>query len=591
MGSHGKASIFEAAVSAMASSGGWARIAEVPPSTLWSGPCAEIGLLRRRLYSDLVEPRLRALGNAVPDWQRWGTRIIRCRVTDTRTESLHLDDPAAVLFDDDQAAAARPDNRLTMVVGSAGSGKSRVLVERLVATLRQRRSTADVLVTTFNTKVIDQLADWFEQSIGRFETAPNRSRKTEGQTLFTSPSGWTVQFLNWDKVPSRLFSVPHQDLSSGEKEFESVLARCADDPDIAALLKSQPYVTARFLDEELRTVVYGLQATTLEKYLQVERTRRPHRPTAQSRRVIWRLLEQRNPAFVDQRILALAAKRPTRTFSHIFVDECQDMVGADFSLLVRLTDSPQQIVCFGDEAQAGHIGASYRRPGSLGSARWKVHALDGSYRLPIRVCEAVAPLATAIGDQRRRIGKAALRDGEQPDGVDLVEPDAVKSAVLGVRPIVLAGPSDSIQRQFREVCAAFRGLLHERPMSERIAWAAEGDDFATQMLSNALVANCLEGYRIQRDTIRGVKGLERPLVVWSTRSTMPGASTAAEWAYALMTRTTGLLVVVLSVKATETSKAIVGRLRADRLLFWDSEAKHRFDECGELVGGPADPLA
>jgi hypothetical protein len=128
-------------------------------------------------------------------------------------------------------------------------------------------------------------------------------------------------------------------------------------------------------------------------------------------------------------------------------------------------------------------------------------------------------------------------------------------------------------------------------MSERLAWAAEGDDFATQLLNDALVANCLEGYRIQRDTIRGVKGLERPLVVWSTRSTMPGASTAAEWAYALMTRTTGLLVVVLSVKATETSKAIVGRLRADRLLFWDSEAKHRFDECCELVGSPADPLA
>jgi hypothetical protein len=184
-----------------------------------------------------------------------------------------------------------------------------------------------------------------------------------------------------------------------------------------------------------------------------------------------------------------------------------------------------------------------------------------------------------------------VRDGEPPDGVDLVEPDAVKSAVLGVRPIVLAGPKDSIHRQFLEVCTAYRGLLHERPMGERIAWAAEGDDFATKMLNDALVADCLEGYRVQRDTIRGVKGLERPLVVWSTRSTMPGASTAAEWAYAVMTRTTGLLVVVLSVEATETSKAIVGRLRPDRLLFWNPEARHRYDECRKMVGSAADPLA
>ena len=58
-----------------------------------------------------------------------------------------------------------------------------------------------------------------------------------------------------------------------------------------------------------------------------------------------------------------------------------------------------------------------------------------------------------------------------------------------------------------------------------------------------------------------------------------------------MTRTTGLLVIVLSVEATDTSRAIVGHLRADRLLFWNPEAQQRFNECRQLLGSDADPLA
>ena len=62
------------------------------------------------------------------------------------------------LPDDDQERAALPDSRLTVVVGAAGSGKSRVLAKRVAATAAKlpRAQPPRILVTAFNKPMIDQ---------------------------------------------------------------------------------------------------------------------------------------------------------------------------------------------------------------------------------------------------------------------------------------------------------------------------------------------------------------------------------------------------------------------------------------------------
>ena len=216
-------------------------------------------------------------------------------------------------------------------------------------------------------------------------------RPQEGVATFVAKGVWEVTFLNWDKVPTRLFSVGGRNRRDPMPVFEQVIFSSTGAEH--AFLATRSWVDAAFLAAEVQRVVYGLGAITEREYLGCVRTSRPVRSMrTQEREVLWRLMMGTRPAiFADARIDALrrtrSGVRQKLTFTHVLVDECQDFLRADFELLETLIADCQHLCVFGDEAQGLHIGSSYRRPGSLGQRRWKVHQLDGSYRLPIRVCE------------------------------------------------------------------------------------------------------------------------------------------------------------------------------------------------------------
>jgi hypothetical protein len=205
--------------------------------------------------------------------------------------------------------------------------------------------------------------------------------------------------------------------------------------------------------------------------------------------------------------------------------------------------------------------------------QWKKHKLGGSYRLPLRVCEALEGLAMAFVD---------AHSGPSADELDLVLPESRKAAVIGPRPIVVAG-GESLEGDLRDVLDAYRPLFDtgDRPLVS----LAEAEFTTGQALRNAAPWADVEVAGMLR-----IKGLERSCVVFSDRSVIGGDESTPEWIYTALTRSTSVLVIVLWPDAADATKAVIGRLREDRLLFWTPEARSAFHAASSLVGTDEDPL-
>jgi len=485
-------------------------------------------------------------------------------------------------LDEVQRAAAEPDGRLTYVHGAAGSGKSRVLIERVARTLEKElpRHPTSVLVTAFNQAMVRQLGDWL---VERIEASPSLGLDTRPPgdgadwELVVRAGGHEgcVRLLNWDKAPPRLFNVRVQgDFSGWEQEIHERVSHCLDRlPPSHQAQRLRSRLTVPFLKAELDRVIYGLLAYERDRYLGVIRQGRGKLLAPADRPVVWDVLMGPGapPSFTGQRIAAhrqLAQNRRNqewRRFAHVFVDEAQDFTQADFDLVAGLAERPQNIVACCDEAQALHLGTSYRRPHVEG-ATWRARPLRGSYRLPIRVCEAVRPLAERIAARRRSLAGAG--DAEEED---VVLPESVKSAVLGPRPIIVAGSEDEVAGALRSVLSSFAPLLRAAVSGDVVVCVAERDEWVMDRL-----ANPPPGMTVRRESMRAIKGLERPCVVLSTRVEVPHDESLDEWIYTVLTRTTALLVLALSERTSPELREVIAQLRPDRLMAWNEKAGRLF---------------
>ena len=178
-----------------------------------------------------------------------------------------------------------------------------------------------------------------------------------------------------------------------------------------------------------------------------------------------------------------------------------------------------------------HIGIAFDNTTMLGGRRWKTWELNGSYRLPIRICEALLPLADAIANHRENIKLKRNTDDviDDEEYVDYVRPHAVKSAVLGVRPIVLAGTNADIRRQLAEVVLHYSLLFDPAHGAKGIITIAEYDLFLKDIFDRLMTDRKLpENVIIEAASMSKIKGLERPLVAWSTQTSIPRRETEEE---------------------------------------------------------------
>jgi SAM-dependent methyltransferase len=528
------------------------------------------------------------LWRSPPSWSsdRLAARLTMNRRPGRIAVTLFDDARDGRLHDATQATAASPEERLTVIVGAAGSGKTIVLSERIartVAVAQRSEPTPVVLVTAFNKAVVDLIAAEVVRALEATEgvTLKHTMRGEGDHELRVVVRGRTarVELMNRDRLPVRVFEVAHI-----KGELKGDWWKREIDRRAAKLAAADRALVARlghdFLEDELERVIYGLACLDLAQYANVDRIGRVT-PLAKgrTREVVWRLLmEPPIESYVNQRVkayrkheAAVTHAHPAaleRKWTHVFVDECQDFTRSDIRLLARAPRDPRHLCMAGDASQAIHLGRPYNRPGIAG-AQWKTHLLEGSYRLPLRVCEALQPLARNI-----RSSHLASR---LEDDLDTVLLRSRKASVAGFRPIVLTG--QHVADQLGDVLRAY---VFE---GERQRLLAADCGRRTREAAGRAARDC--SWMVEQGDMRKYKGLEWPCVVVTNerRSWRDTSEAASERLFTAMTRTTALLVIVLWEDGDADTTALLGRLDGDRLLFWDEAASTAFDRARH--GAPA----
>lgn len=505
-------------------------------------PTASLELLamRRRRLADGHEAAQRLLHRA-PSWDNralWQVGLRRA------PSQLFPPEPLVFGFalDELQEEAAAPDHggtpRPTAIVGAAGSGKSFVLMER-AARILQQGADQRILVTAFNVAMVDELARILQLRLPGLELTREPGAeglwcdRSNGESLHTS----RVVLCNRDKLPTRIFDM----------RFEGPLISVSSDAEAEgerffwgkALLDWQTY------RNHLRTGV-GRGQQLLEP----------------QRRELWNTFwAEGKDSFTHRRIATLKAVRDRATFAnqrftHVLVDECQDFTEADYELLRYVIDDPSDLIVAGDEAQSLHLGGTYRRPTlkrTDGSTTiWKVHRLEGSYRLPVAVCRAVAPLATYV---------AQLVSGSGGSADDLTIPEPRKAASFGPRPIVLH--EQEVPRELPRILH-----LYKRVSRTESVCITDGSKRLRDAVNEAAAH---AGFTVDMENMRKIKGLERKMViVLAQASNHHDNETAAQCFYTAMTRATEVNIIVLPEQPTAGIQDALKVLHPSRFLPWTS---------------------
>ena len=539
-----------------------------PSWSLAAGP--EFLLLDRRAESLIDTHRPRAIPNSNP-------------VATASTASVR--DTSMRLLDKKQDKAAEPEERLTYLVGAAGSGKSLVLCER-VARLVERapaREPVSALVTTFNKAMVDLLFRWMEvrilQSPEGLTIVGKERGIDEGDQCLTITNSLQAEskiwFLNRDRLPTKIWQEADGSIDILQSIQEQNQPSRSDDSKIG-----ERHSDIDFLARELELIVFGMERLDEIDYIDPQKTPRRGRKsplTRTQRASLWpHLVEQISATippfpFLRRRIAslrryqgALGTQGPLELregvgpFTHVFVDEAQDMTRADLRLLARTPLKPQRFFAAGDTTQALHTAGLSPRP-EVEGANWQIHELAGSYRLPALVCEALQPLADEI-----------LQKQSEANGAI---PEVRRSAVPGPRPIIVDAACSERMADALETMSKFKPQ-HESGGS---AWSVVCEPPGRQHpLRNALKQY---GLRVQCESMLRIKGLELPLVIFPTDATPPFDEATEEWVYTALTRSTCVLVIAV---CEETSPDITEALRhidqrREQLMFWDESALVAWD--------------
>lgn len=487
-------------------------------------------------------------------------------------------------LNDEQDRWAEPtETTCTALVGPAGSGKSVVLVERLVRVIESARLEAPrILVTSFNKHMVELLIKWTRERIDASSADIVRERGIQGEAHrdMTVKNAFQIiakiWFRNRDKLPTQVWKQPTQELDL--LRGPTAAARISD----SNPLSGSKWTSREFLENELELVLYGMEAMDYEEYVDSGKLARSGRPRlGRGRRaLLWphiiaysnsktphnRYLRRRMRAWrYNEQALKrgerIALEKTFRDVTHVFVDEVQDMTRADIRLLAHTLLNRKRLFVTGDAAQALHTHGINPRP-DIARARWRIRRLYGSYRLPALVSSVLAAPARSILDDQVRRGA----DGE--GGV----PDLCRTAIPGPRPVVVSGdhPAESVRAMERMRCFV--------PEDNQLAttWHVVHEQGSSGILYDQLDRT---DARLCKCSMLAFKGLELPLVLFPTDVRPPSGKSVPEWVYTALTRASGVLMI--AVRQEDTLQPVAEALRlldTDKLMFWDQAAKDAWHE-------------
>jgi len=487
---------------------------------------------------------------------------------------------------EEQKAASKHSERATIITGSAGSGKSVVITERIKNLVEKENysQSLKILLTTFNKGLIGQLGDWLEQVLDSNRCRRQIDYSSLGEQEETSKfyfnsyntESANIVLMHFDVLPTRIGkikgTVPYEKYYIDR--LEQVIIQVRKDCNLQEN-KHEDLLNSDFLLNEFHRVFYGLEYRTKETYLNGERKGRGKKPQLEKnspkREMIFDCLENyynllchfNIHEFTRIRLQFLDDLRSNKLetrFTHIFVDEYQDCTKADFQILYQLLQNPDHLIIAGDLAQSVHLGQSYGFPKPYaGMQKRKIFRLGGSHRLPYRISECIKELPKIIIEKHKNTSKKSE-----------VLPNEIipyKGSPPGARPIVVFGTTvELISQKIKEIFETYRD--------------GYGLDKITILEKDKELCSALRQIKInvETDTILRLKGLEKECVLWSVRTSVEEESEAEEFVYTILTRTSSILIIALSGKISSNYQKIIGTLNRDRLIFWDEETKERYSE-------------
>ncbi|WP_375208154.1 3'-5' exonuclease [Hyphococcus sp.] len=293
------------------------------------------------------------------------------------------------------------------VSGSAGTGKTVVAMHRTAAVLK-KDNRAKVLLTTFSSP----LANALEHKL-RILTGNNGEKASN------------VTILPFEGVARDLFTLAfgHAPRAASKEQVKRAL-------DTAVKELGLTEFTSRFLVSEWTNVVDAWQIDSLDAYTQVPRLGRKNRMGFKQRERVW-------PVFVRARELLQAqgvdswsgifanvtahyAGRDHKPFTHIIVDEAQDLGVPELRMLAAIADQTPDALFF-----AGDLGQRiFKEPFSwkaLGvDIRGRSHMLKVNYRTSHQIRQTVdrllPPLVRDVdGNEEDRRGTVSVFNGPDPE--------------------------------------------------------------------------------------------------------------------------------------------------------------------------------
>lgn len=495
-----------------------------------------------------------------------------------------------VTLNNNQKKAAENIDRPVTIVGPAGCGKSIVITEKIknIVEEHQYDPKIQILLTTFNKGLIKKLSEWLVDVLDQNKIKIVYDTDSMGKILkscriyFTNSPIANIRLVHFDMLPKYIGSVPYRGMVNMNQHYEML-------NEIVVEVKNENKITSNqydnilnsdFLFEEYHRVIYGLQvgiSGSEQTYLNVTRRGRGNNPSLQKnserrklvfqclKKYAWRMHQEDVQSFTLRRQYLLSKLNNNQInfkYDYILVDEFQDCTEADFKIFYSLIKDPNKFTIGGDLAQAVHLGLAARIPRDENMATRRNFKLEGSYRLPVRISECISGLSQAIN-----------KHFSNSEGTSNIVP--YKGSPPGARPIVVyADNEEQIENKLINILNFYSIYdLKNKCILEK--------DYT---LTNNLFKKNIE---IETDSILSLKGLEKECVIWATYVPLEFEKEAFEFAYTIVTRTSGILIIVITEETQEVYKKILGLLNKERLIFWDKNSEEKFMSfCEDYIPEP-----
>ena len=294
----------------------------------------------------------------------------------------------------------------TRVSGSAGTGKTVVALHRAAAVFKKDRQ-AKILLTTFSSPLANAL-----------------EHKLRVLTGNGGPDGSNVTILPFEGVAYDLYTLAfgHTPRAASKEQVRAALETAAKELVIAGF-------TIRFFVSEWNNVVDAWQIDSLNAYRDVPRLGRKNRLGSKQRERVWPIFLRARELLEAQgldswsgifgKVTAHYGERDHKPFTHIIVDEAQDLGVPELRMLAAIADRNADALFF-----AGDLGQRiFQEPFSwkaLGiDIRGRSHTLKVNYRTSHQIRQTVdrllPPLVRDVdGNEEDRRGTVSVFNGPDP---------------------------------------------------------------------------------------------------------------------------------------------------------------------------------